>query len=413
VSRRGLIGALAVALAVGGLAVAPAQPAVAQTEEPCLQAQPLIEGSGNSLVERLGLEKAWQVTRGEGVTVAVVDSGVDADNAHLRGALAGGQTTFAPAPGQNPSVDPGSDLYGHGTAAAGLIAARRIDGSDVVGVAPAATVLPLRAFQVPSTEDDQNVGPSAASVANAIRIAADQGAQIINLSLSQAAPSGEIQGAVQYAQDRGALIVASAGNRGTSEDDADGVRYPAAYDGVLGVSGVTLAGEWDFGASFAGEHVDVVAPGQGLLAPWCGGGDTSLGDEVSASWATAVVSGIAALVASAHPDESPEQWAHRIMATALRTTPDARKDTVGWGEARPYEAVAFVDDGGVPGPDSPTYERPADVVIDDSEIRIEAPRDPLAGAREIVAWTLAGGVAVSLTALVIGRLGTRRPVRRR
>ncbi|WP_261166934.1 S8 family serine peptidase [Microbacterium sp. Marseille-Q6965] len=411
--RRALVGALALALAVAGLAAGPMEPARAQAEEPCLQPQPLIDGSGNALVERLGLEKAWQLTRGEGVTVAVIDSGVDADNAHLQGAIAGGQTTYTVGPDQNPSVDPGADLYGHGTAAAGLIAARPIDGSDVVGVAPAAKILSLRAFQVASTEDQQNVGPSAASVANAIRIAADRGAQVINLSLSQATPSADIQGAVEYAQGRGALIVASAGNRGTSEEDAEGVRYPAALDGVLGVSAVTLAGEWDFGASFAGEHVDVVAPGQALLAPWCGGGDTGLGEQVSASWATAVVSGIAALVASAHPDESPEQWAHRIMATALRTTPDARKDTIGWGEARPYEAVAFVDDGGVPGPESPVHERPADVVIDRSEIRIEAPRDPLAGAREVVAWTLAGGVAVSLTALVIGRLGARRPIRRR
>ncbi|QBR75119.1 S8 family serine peptidase [Microbacterium sediminis] len=411
---RRLRAAAAVVAIAGALLAAPGTPAQAQaqTDEPCLQIQPLIDGAGNALIERLGLEQAWQHTRGAGATVAVIDSGVDGDNVHLQGAIAGAQTMFRPTAEQAQSSDPREDLLGHGTAAAGIIAARPVEGSDVVGIAPEADILAIRAFQTNDADSDRAVGPTTRAVADAIRLAADRGADVINLSLSQPQPDPAMQSAIAYAQARGALIVASAGNRGTSEDDPAQPRYPAAYDGVLGVSGVTAEGEWDAASSFLGASVDVVAPGQGLLAPWCGGGDTVLGEQVSSSWATAVVSGIAALVAAEHPDESPQEWAYRIMATALRTTPGERKDTVGWGEARPYEALVFLDDGSAPGPESPTHDRPTDLVVDDEAVRIEAPRDPLAGTRAAVAWTLLGGVTVSLTALVIGNLRTRRPARR-
>lgn len=407
--------ASAVALALGGgLLVGPATPAVAQTDEPCLQIQPLIEGSGNALIDRLGLERAWQHTRGDGATVAVIDSGVDGDNVHLQGAIAGAWCTFRPTAEQLKSDNPQEDLLGHGTAAAGIIAARPVDGSDVVGIAPEADVLAIRAFQTDDTENDRAVGPTTRAIADAIRVAADRGADIISLSLSQPLPDASMQNAIAYARARGALVVASAGNRATSDDDPAQPRYPAAYDGVLGVSALTADGQWDPAASFVGGTVDVVAPGQGLLAPWCGGGDTVLGEQVSSSWATAVVSGIAALVAAAHPDETPDQWAHRIMATALRTTPGERKDTIGWGEARPYEALVFIDDGSAPGPESPTHDRPTDLVVDAEAVRIEPPRDPLAATRATVAWTLLGSVVVSLTALVIGSLrrsGVRRRIR--
>lgn len=411
IRRRVLAAAVALVLG-GGLLAGPVAPARAQTDEPCLQIQPLIEGPGNALVERLGLEQAWQHTRGEGATVAVIDSGVDGDNVHLRDAITGAQSMFQPTPEQVASVDPRQDLLGHGTAAAGIIAARPVDGSDVVGIAPEADILAIRAFQTTDTENDQAVGPTTRAIADAIRVAADRGADVISLSLSQPQPDTSMQSAIAYAQARGALIVASAGNRATSEDDPTEPRYPAAYDGVLGVSALTADGQWDPASSFLGSAVDVVAPGQGLLAPWCGGGDTMLGEQVSSSWATAVVSGIAALVAAEHPDETPQQWAHRIMATALRTTPAERQDTVGWGEARPYEALVFIDDGSAPGPASPVHDRPTDLVVDAEAVRIEAPRDPLAGTRAAVAWTLLGGLAVSLTALVVGNLRPRGPHRR-
>lgn len=365
--------------------------------------------SPSYLVERLGLQDAWSLSRGVGVTVAVVDSGVEAGNAHLSGALVPGRTTFGD--GSAPADD---DLFGHGTAIAGLIAARQVDGSGVVGIAPGAKIMPIRAFES-APEDGQSsrelVPPSAGSVAAGIRWAAEHGAQIINVSLSDADSAGLYRSAVDFARSRGSLVIASAGNRMTADRNRPDPAhfYPGELEGALAVAGLLRDGSWNAESSYAGGHVDIAAPGQAMPSAYISGGDCVFnGDSASSSYATAVVSGAAALVAARFPQESPDQWAFRLMQSAMRVSPAQRSDTIGWGEVRPADALALVDDGALPGPPSAVHPAPAPTAEAARTISLEPVPDPLAPARTIIGWAFGAGAMVSAIVLLLARVRSRR-----
>lgn len=350
-----------------------------------------------------GTDGAWSLSRGEGTVVAVVDSGVNTANAHLGdGVLPGANLVDGGAPAT-------ADAVGHGTAVASQIAARPVDGSGLLGVAPAATVLPVRVYY--DTDDGEVLTPE--RLAAGIRWSAENGADIINVSASTTVDLPALSEAVASARANGALVVASAGNRGTTEVQTAVPRYPAAYPGVLGVSAVDDLGSWDPSASFAGEHVDVVAPGLNVLAAFHAAGDCIVpGDNrPSSSYATAYVSGVAALVHSRHPEESPDQLAHRLMVTASRSVPGERTDETGWGVVQPYEALAFVDDGSAPGPDSPVHERPPAAPAEVADLDLSEAGDPLARGRQLVTWWLLGGLAFGCLVLLVARMGTSAPRR--
>lgn len=296
---------------------------------------------------------AWPLTKGAGVTVAVVDSGVAA-NPHLDGIVL---------PGVNlvPDGTDGAgrtDNYAHGTVIAGQIAAQLISGSGVEGLAPDAKILPVRVYAgVEKQLVEAGFGPNTARLAEGIRYAADQGAQIINVSISTSEKNATLADAVAYAQQRGSLVVASAGNRTNNDspeqDDKDGARYPAGFSGVIGVAAVGSEGVVTT-ASIHGPHVSLSAPGQAIASSWPLGGDCVVGaDEPATSWATAYVSAAAALVASAHPSETPARWAYRLEATAVRAQPDTRSNVSGWGVVQPYDAIVMVPGTGLRGPKSP------------------------------------------------------------
>ncbi|GAA3659499.1 S8 family serine peptidase [Microbacterium marinilacus] len=410
-----LAGALVLAtLTIGGTALQPAPahaasaaPRPAQASQGCDVGQRVLVPEESYVVDRLGLESAWEVTRGDGVVVAVVDSGVQARNAHFASALTEGTTTFS-------GGDAGADVYGHGTLVAGLIAARRVEGSGAVGVAPEAQIMPVRVYEADAdtAEREGLAAPSADGIASGIRWAADHGADIINVSLSMGDADPALVSAVEHARSQGALVVASAGNRKTADAENPPTEfYPAQLPGVLAVSGVTSDGEWDASSSFRGEHVDVVAPGQSMLSAFISGGDCVVNTESpSSSYATALVSGVAALVAAAHPEEGPDEWAFRIMASAQRSDPRSRADTTGWGEVRPFEALNLVDDGTLAGPASPLHGPAPETSTAPDPIGLDIPADPADPARAAVGWALLIGGAASLIALLVGRLGD---VRRR
>ena len=375
----------------------------------CTPGERVFVSGGSYLVDRLGLEQAWGLSRGRGVTVAVVDSGVEAGNAHLRDALVAGASTFGD--GRARADD---DLFGHGTAVAGLIAARPVEGSGVVGIAPEAKIMPVRAFES-APEDGQSsndvVGPSAGSVAAGIRWAADHGAQIINVSLSDDNSAGLYTDAVNYAHARGSLVIASAGNRNTADSNRPDPAhfYPGELPGALAVAGVLKDGTWNADSSYAGEHVDIAAPGQSMPSAYISGGDCVFnGDSASSSYATAVVSGAAALVAARYPDESPDQWAFRLTQSAMRVAPAEPSDTVGWGEVRPAAALALVDDGTLPGPQSPAYEPVEPEPDPPRTISVAPDADPLDPAREIVGWGVGAAATISVVVLLVARGRARR-----
>jgi len=381
----------------------------ADARDGCTEAEVLPDRSAP--LAYLQTDLAWTVTRGAGVTVAVVDSGVDRTNAHLADAMAPGGTNLVPdppttheadAPAGDPSRGGYADTSGHGTTVAGIIAARPLDGSGVVGLAPQAMVLPVRVYQSDTDRAaEQGVGPDAARTAQGIVYAADHGAQVVVVALSFPAEDPSLVAAVQHANDRGALVVASAGNHAANPNDAatDGPRWPAAAPGALGVAALDEAAMAS--ASVHGPHVALAAPGHGVVAPANEGVDCAYG-QTSTSWATAYAAGAAALVAAAYPHETPAQWAYRLTASAVRPDPDRRDDEVGWGAVQPYDALVLVPGAHVRGPQNPfTNTTPTPVTA--------APGD-LGPAPAGAGWTDSRQVAALVTVVAAVVFGVLAPV---
>ena len=364
----------------------------------CSVETPALVATAPAALSTLAAQRAWRTSTGAGVLVADVDSGVAADNVHLADAVVPGLDLV----GVDVEVSGRTDVDGHGTAIAGIVAARPVDGSGLVGIAPEATVLPVRVFY--GRTDDAvaaGVGPDTGRLAAGIVAAADAGAQVINVSLSVSSPDPALEAAVAHATAAGALVVASAGNR-TSADTPDGPRWPAAYDGVLAVAAVGADGSGTTDAVH-GPHVLVAAPGTDVLTTFFGAGDCVQGATSSASWATAYVSGAAALIAARYPQETPAQWAYRLEVTAARLAPAARDDVVGWGVVRPDLALAFVDDGAAPGPASPSHARPASAGVTVAQVAGGTVVRPLAAVQRHATWW----ALVSVAAVLSGALALR------
>jgi type VII secretion-associated serine protease mycosin len=282
---------------------------------------------------RLGLDDkgAWSVSRGAGVTVAVVDTGVDKDDpAFAPGTVLPGVSTLAPDTGDY-------DCDGHGTAVAAVIAGRESGVFGFSGVAPDARILPIRqAYKKSGDLKD---------IVSGIRKAEDLGARIVNVSLTSTVDSPELEAVVADAQARGVLIVAAAGN-GTASG-VEGRMYPAAIPGVLAVGAVERDGSV---TSFSQKDTGVLvaAPGGKMAVPAVGCGKC-LTVEQGTSFAAPYVAGVAALILSRHPDLTPQQVIRRIEATADRPAASPLPDaTLGWGVVNPYRALTAVlpDDAG-------------------------------------------------------------------
>ncbi|MEV6599199.1 type VII secretion-associated serine protease mycosin [Actinoplanes sp. NPDC051346] len=257
----------------------------------------------------LKISEAHQATRGAGITVALIDSGVDTQHRDLTGAILPGKDF------ESSDGDGREDLIGHGTNLAGIIAGRgHGEGSGVLGVAPAAKIIPIRvAF-------DSFV--SGTQVVDAIEFAADHGAQVINMSFSKS-DDPVIREAIRAAQAKDIVVIAGAGNR-----DDGGDHYPGRYPEVLSVGAVDRSGKiGDF--SVTGPHVDLVAPGVDI----CTTGINDSGYVVAdgTSHATAVVSGAAALVRAEYPELSAAEVVHRLTATAVDSGARGRDDVYGYG----------------------------------------------------------------------------------
>lgn len=344
-------------------------------------------------------EAVWERATGKGIVVAVVDSGIDADNPHLAGVVTGGVDLV----GDDESEDGLVDINGHGTAIAGLIASQPVEGSGVVGLAPDVELLSVRIFRAYDEDTiEAGFGPSSQRLAEGIEWAANNGADVINVSLSDNEDTPQVRAAVEKAQAQGALIVASAGNRGTATVKDDGLRYPAAYDGVLAVSAADPTGIVTRD-SIHGPHVDIAAPGQNILTATTGGGDCMYSQqEPSSSYATGYVAAAAALVRQAHPGETIEQTSYRLLASAARADADRRDDRAGWGLVQPFDAVTMVPGSGQRGPVNPfTGAEPAQVVPGEVQLVATHREQPFV---ETQAFMLSVGVvgALALAGLSVG-----------
>ncbi|MFF8951536.1 type VII secretion-associated serine protease mycosin [Streptomyces sp. NPDC014940] len=283
----------------------------------------------------LRLDEAWHTTKGRGVTVAVLDTGVDAGHPDLTGNVLAAKDMigFGAGPGDR-------EWARHGTAMAGIIAghghgAGRTDG--VMGVAPEAKILPVRVI----LEDGDSARGKARTtrgnaLADGIRWAADHGADVINLSLGDDSDSahpepGEDE-AVQYALKKGVVVVASAGNGGAKGDH---VSYPAAYPGVIAATAVDRYGtrasfstrRWYAAVSAPGVNVVIADPDHKYYEGW------------GTSAAAAYVSGAAALIKAARPGLAPAQVKKVLEDTARDAPVGGRDDSRGFGMIDPAAAL--------------------------------------------------------------------------
>jgi type VII secretion-associated serine protease mycosin len=265
----------------------------------------------------LHVPDAQKISRGEGVTVAVIDTGVNANQPELTNNLLPGYD-------DNLGLKGWSDDDGHGTAMASLIAAHGTNASDgALGIAPSAKVLPVK---VGVSGSDIN----AAEVTPGISWAMDHGAKIMSLSLGGGNSRDENE-AVSKALAADVVIVASVGNR----PEATAVQFPAAYPGVVAVAGVDQNGN-HADVSVTGPEVVLSAPAVDIVTP---GRDLLYGSGAGTSAAAAIVAGVAALVRAKYPNLSAAEVVHRMTATAIDKGPPGRDDQYGYGIVNPVAAL--------------------------------------------------------------------------
>jgi Subtilase family len=276
---------------------------------------------------------AWPVTQGQGVLVAVIDSGVLGSVSDLTGSVTEGPNlSGVNTPQSNTS-------WGvHGTWMASLIAGHgHGDGSvGIEGVAPQSRVLSIR---VVTDRGDPNFGKyereSNAEVqkalARAITVATRRGAHVISMSLGYGAASRPVRMALQNALDHGVVVVASSGNSGdTASALSTGqapYSFPADYPGVLGVGAVTQAGS---AASFSSNNLSVEVAAPGVKVP-AQGRDGQYWLVSGTSPACALTAGVAALIKSRYPHLSPALVDQAITSTAQNPPPQGYDDRVGFG----------------------------------------------------------------------------------
>ena len=279
-------------------------------------------------ISQYSIDRAWEVTRGAGVTIAIIDTGIDATHKDLQGAVIGGTDVsgIGSANGQTP-VGRGSE---HGTLVASLAAGRgHSRNSGVIGAAPEANILSVSmAFQgATRSADDQ--------IARAVRWSVDNGADIISLSLTRNTrewpPSWDE--AFSYAESRNVVVIAAAGNRGSG---TDAVGAPATMPGVLTVGGVTRSGAASTRASSQGITIGVMAASENLVGA-VPGDRYALWDGTSG--ATPIVAGIAALVRAAHPELDAANVINRILTTARPQTDRTPDPLYGYGIVDAFAAV--------------------------------------------------------------------------
>lgn len=357
----------------------PLLPALAVALPLLLAAQTIEEQEWH--LDALDIYSAQEQTRGDGVVVAVIDSGVDAKHPDLAGRVLPG-TGFGSSKGTDGTTDPD----GHGTGMAAIIAATGKNGG-ALGIAPGAKILP-----VASAEKEQF---TLDVVAESIRWAADHGAKVVNLSLgfsSSMTPS--LVKAVNYAIEKDVVLVAATGN------EAKEVSAPANIGGVIAVAGTNREGKPWKSSNFGADTV-LAAPAEGIV--------TAAPESVYASGyaemdgtsaASAIVAGVAALVRAKHPQMPAKDVVNALIKTAKDMAEPGRDATTGFGMVDPVGALTAqlppVARNPLQPPPKPSTTQPAPTRTVQPSARPVADisdRLPFVGA-------VAGGTAV-LTALLI------------
>ncbi|WP_433533689.1 type VII secretion-associated serine protease mycosin [Micromonospora sp. CA-263727] len=330
-----------------------------------------------------------------------MDSGTDSGHPQLSGRVTSGFDALRGEPGGD------VDCVSHGTAVASIIAAGRQEGVGFYGLAPDVTIVPIRVSERNASEGagsgDDTV--TAAVFAQAVRRAVDDGADVINMSVTLYYPDPDVERAIRYAVGKDVVLVAAAGNQHQNDARPDPVPYPAAYDGVIGVGAIDQTGA-RFRQSQIGSYVDIVAPGGAVVAATRQYGHTVYDGT---SFAAPMVSATAALIRSAEPGLSAKEVTRRLLATADPARGDASRG-YGNGVVNPYRAVTERLTTGKPVAQPPLPELPHDAAA-----QARAERWALFG--RLALWiglalaTVAVGVAALAALMPRGRRTRWRPTR--
>lgn len=307
------MGALVVLAAAATGASAVPSPVVPDVVAPTVAADPV--RSAQYWLDEYGIRDAWGTTKGKGVKIAVIDTGIGRGPVEFAGAVAGG-ADFSGVGSSDGRTPVGAVDSSHGSWVASL-AAGRGTGADtgMIGVAPEAELLAISvgfgsASSVPFVEQ----------VADAMRWAVDEGADVINLSFTTNTLTWDRSWdeAFLYAFEKDVVVVVAAGNKGTGTEQ---VGAPATIPGVLTVGGVNRAGTASEEASTQGITIGISAPSENLLGV---SADGTVVQWNGTSGAAPIVAGIAALVRSAYPDMDAANVINRIIRTA-RPAPAASR----------------------------------------------------------------------------------------
>ncbi len=300
-------------------------------------------------LQAMNVPAAWDVTQGEGVVVAVIDTGVDLDHGDLKNRVVPGYDAFSQEEGDDAgdvsSLNYVMSAYKHGSHVAGIIAAEANNGKGIAGVAPQAKIMPIKIFADLSDiikslwAPEEDTSYTIVSVlADGIVWAADHGADVINMSLAVSEDSATIERAVKYALSKDISVIVAAGNERHVGNNRN---YLAAIEGVIGVGATDDANKVTF-FSNSGDYVSVAAPGQDIISSVPSFlGFNSYVKMSGTSMAAPAVAGVAALLkAKFGPAATPEFIKRRLENTAIDKGDAGRDDFYGHGIVNAGAALA-------------------------------------------------------------------------
>jgi serine protease len=281
--------------------------------------------AGQYSLNRMRVRDAWSLSKGASNVVAVLDTGVQANHPDLSGRVLPGYNFVS----TNTNT---SDDNGHGTWVAGIIAANTDDGYGIAGISWTDKILPVKIM-------NSNGTGSTSNLTSGIVWSANNGAHVINMSVGGFPYSQAVKDAVDYAWNKGAVLVGAAGNNGRQEDF-----YPASYGNVISVSATQVNDEFSHWSSY-GPKVDVSAPGSSVLTTNCTASscpNRGWGSHTyisGTSFATPNVAGVVALIKARYPSYTPSQIVNRLYSTVDDLGYAGRDDRYGRGRVNAYRAL--------------------------------------------------------------------------